>query len=262
MTLKLDDWLPTAKTLASGASVKIPHPGCSSSPALKVTHGLEGFQAYCFKCHSTGFHAHTPTSIIQYLDRKKVIEANRVAKLHRDHGLPADFSHNLPLHAIQWLRLNGLSETLCTHYRVGWSEQLQRIILPLVGFIGWTGRGLTKDMPKYIERIKPGCIALFPALDQQKKDVLIVVEDYASAAVCSQVTDSVALLGTSAPASLLSLCLKYSRVILWLDHDRAGRHGTAKVGANIRLVAEVQIVCTDMDPKKYSKVYISNLIRG
>lgn len=261
-SLSPDEWLEQAERLSPGASIKVPHKGCSNSACLWIHHKEEGFSAYCFKCHRTGWKSHDACSITDYLDRKAAFKAQEEAKLLRGYSLPADFSHQLPVRASVWLASNGFTPTLARHYKVGFSEKLQRVILPVSNGtedIGFTARGLYKNQPKYIERLKHNAVAYMPAL--RKSSMVVVTEDWLSGAVCSQVMHSYPLLGTSTDLNVLARLMVYDRVHVWLDPDSAGRYGTQKLIKELRLLRDVKIIKSKRDPKFYSIKDIKEILK-
>ena len=260
MRLQDGDWLQQAQALPPGASVKVPHKGCSSSNSLSIAHTEDGFKCHCFKCHGAGFKPHDATSMTDYLNRKALFQAIEEAKLLKGHSLPVDFSHSLPERAQIWLASNGLKQSLWLTYNVGWSEKLQRVILPCYGtdacYIGYTARGLYKNQTKYIERIKHNEVSYFRRLRDgyavTNRERVCIVEDWMSAAVIAQVCDCYPLLGTSASIKFLSELAHYKTVHIWLDPDKAGQYGRTKLFKELRLITDTKIQVSDKDPKMYS----------
>ena len=156
-----------------------------------------------------------------------------------------------------------MKPSLWPEFNVGWSERLQRVILPCSNdtcYIGYTARGLYKNQIKYIERIKHNEVTYFNRLDNDTLrtwlDTCIVVEDWMSAAVISQVADCYPLLGTSASIKILGHLARYTCVYLWLDPDKAGLKGRIALLKELRLLTRVQIIESSNDPKMYSKKWI------
>ena len=240
-----------AERLSPGASIKVPHKGCSNSDSLWLQHKEDGFSAFCFKCHRRGWKSHDATSMQDYLDRKAAFKAQEEAKSHRGYSLPTDFSHQLPIRAAVWLASNGFTPTLSNTYKVGWSELFQRVILPVNKYVGFTARAVYKNQAKYVERLAYNALPYMPSIVPSR--AAVITEDWMSAAVCSQVCHAYPLLGTTADHLLIAALLEYKHVFVWLDPDKAGQYGTCKLMKNLRLVTDTTIVKSKHDPKFYSK---------
>lgn len=268
MRLKDADWLSQAEALTPGASIKVPHQGCSTSACMKLSHGLEGFQGYCFKCNAVGFKRHDRSSVTDYLDRKAALQAEDEAKQLRGYAKPVDFSRSLPVPASVWLAMNGLRPSLWEQLDIGWSEKLQRIILPVWykgQYLGFTARGLYKNQAKYIERMPQGAVGLFNMhcngtvgnqLVTDYTECVVFTEDWMSAAVVSQVAPAIPLLGTASSTAVLAAALEFKRVFIWLDPDAAGIKGRSELLRNLRPLLPCKVVQSARDPKFYSAAEI------
>lgn len=94
---------------------------------------------------------------------------------------------------------------------------------------------------------------------------MVVVEDALSAVRVGRVAPSVAVLGTSINERELEVlgepCARPKRVVLWLDGDKAGNQAKLKFKRRLELMgADVKVVNTPMDPKRYSNRQIQELL--
>lgn len=255
MHLDPGDWLELAEALSPGVKTKVPHKGCTSSSAMIIEHGAEGFSAYCFKCGAKGWKPHGPTSMRQYLERKDAIKARHEAERLRGIDLPEDFSQNMPDVGALWLAKNGFSYLTCidTH-GMGWSEKLQRVVIPLHNikreYIGFTARAMYKNQgPKYLERIRDKQYPFLACHNTGRGGLLILCEDYLSGLRLSMHADVLPLMGTSIDPSAFAILRRYSAALCWLDSDLAGRKGAAGIRRKYSHAIKITDTCTEQDPK-------------
>ena len=52
----------------------------------------------------------------------------------------------------------------------------------------------------------------------------------------------------------------YSKIIVWLDGDKAGRSASANISKSLALLTEVKVIHTELDPKKLSNAQIHGMI--
>ncbi len=166
--------------------------------------------------------------------------------------------------AKHWLHRGGIVPTLVQKFKLGYSPDLDRVVLPV-----WregelkcyqTRRLKDDDSPKYLSygaanekwlHIKTG------------SKVIVLVEDYLSAIRVSPYADSVALFTTSLTTNALNELIgcQYDRAVVWLDNDnshvkRKERELKAKLGLYINQVDYVQSI----DPKLLSDETIATTL--
>ena len=245
------DYTDVMSTLQPGHRIKVPHDGCSSSNSLVITHAENGFLLYCHKCNDKAFFAHDD-SPADHLRRKRLLAETQRLQTLKDYSLPADVSRNIPAKGLAWLGKAGLTEQQIYQYQIGYSESLGRVILPVTfrniyhGFIARATESWQK--PKYLEMCPAGVMWG----SHSSSTVCVVVEDILSGIRCAKYISSYALLGTSLGTANLNQLMRYKRVLLWLDGDKAGFNGLLKNMSRLRLMTEVKIIRTDKDPKFYS----------
>jgi hypothetical protein len=240
-----------------GQSYKLPHKGCSSSKALKVTNTDVGFLFHCFKCGESLFVEHEDRS---YRDRKRreaAIEAARQEKERAGFHLPADFSQTIAPAGLAWLGSGGWTNELILKHRVGWSDRLSRVVFPLD--IGWQARAvIAGHQPKYLSKYPTDMIWRSEPIEQR----VCLVEDILSAGRVGQIYPSVAILGTE-PRSVMQWIGKCREVVLWFDNDDAGRKAAAKVKGVLQWIINVKVneIRTANDPKTYETADIIDILR-
>lgn len=94
---------------------------------------------------------------------------------------------------------------------------------------------------------------------------VVVVEDALSAIRVGRIAPAVAVLGTSIEGREVQVIGKPGdrprRVVVWLDGDKAGQQAKLKFKRRLELMgADVQLVVTPKDPKRYSNRQIQELL--
>lgn len=257
-----DDYRNVTDKLPVGASRKIPHKGCSSSACLRVENTVDGMKYYCFKCHEYLF-VSSFNSPAEKARRLQTYTAYKEMQANKSYDLPPDFSHSLPPRALAWLGAGGFTIEMITRYNIGWSEKLNRVIIPIVPddkTQGYVARAVeTWQRPKYLEKAKPGSIWVSSCTTPG--DACVVCEDILSAGRCGEFIQGYALLGTSLDTSILNKLIKYKHVLLWLDPDAGGRAGVKSMINRIRLFTRCTIVHSDKDPKLYTRSELSCVLK-
>lgn len=238
---------------------------------LYVKRTPSGWTWHCFNCGASGFKRAKNLSVSEL----RSIYANREADMVShcsDNGtgvcLPSDFSReDIPLVALTWLRKYGITPEEITHFRFGYSQRLDRLILPVFkedGLVYWQGRYFGKDIdkPKYLNvRAKSRGDIFFSRNTKNTSDV-VLVEDILSAIKVGRVTGAVALLGSYVPDSLLTFLGTRGIIRVWLDRDKAmtGIRSARRITALTGRPAFP--VITPLDPKEYSEQEILAKLGG
>lgn len=240
------------KGLPVGATAKYPHPGCSTSLALKVRVEAEGISLHCFKCAA---HHWVRAEGLSYRDRKvRLAEMAALAteKQRKGYELPADFSHTIPVQGLAWLGMGGWSEDLIVRHHVGWSDKLKRVVIP-VQPQGYTARAVFPDQqPKYLEKAPAKSLWTSNTFNRPTTS-LVLTEDILSAGRVGEFTEARALLGTDMnsiiPPPHVTL------VGIWTDNDKAGKTARDNIRAKLQWMPMVTIVDihSEADPKTYSR---------
>jgi hypothetical protein len=243
------------KALAVGMKIKVPHIGCSSSAAMKISIHVEGASFYCHKC---GGHAFVPCESRSWRDRrarKAEYEAVQLEKSRGGFDLPADFSQKISTAGLSWLGSGGWTADLITRYGVGWSEKLNRVVIPLQP-AGYTARAVFKDQqPKYVDKAPGGAV-----WDSQplQPGALVVTEDILSAGRVGKFVQTRALLGT--PKRWLPP-VGIAPLIIWTDDDAAGQKSRRFLEDNCKwLGIPVLHIVSAKDPKRYNEREIREIL--
>lgn len=187
--------------------------------------------------------------------------------------LPEDFDTSyLPFTAKAWLRKYGITDDEIKRYRFGYSERMNRLIMPVFNgassanddgeLVYWQGRRLSgnKDEPKYISMKSTAGSAFFNLAAKGATDV-VVVEDVVSAVVLRRAGyNAIALLGSyigDRVAGYLST-FQYRSVVVWLDPDK--RKESVKFARMLSGLgfSATCLVTPTKDPKDYSITQIRN----
>lgn len=231
------------KWIQMGHSVKIPHKGCSNSAAMSVTNTDSGYLVFCHKCGETTFLSHN-NSLAERIQNQKIIKAERELIQSVSYALPEDFSHTIINKGLSWLGKGGVSCDMINAYGIGWSEELQRVILPLKR--GFIARSVTKGhSPKYIEKCPDNSVWWSDKARCSMSpigDTICITEDILSAMRVGEFLPACSLCGTSVSTIQLSVLYRIKNIIIWLDDDRAGHSGVKKVINRLRLFSNVKVI--------------------
>jgi len=253
MDIHPDEYTGITSRLPVGASIKVAHNGCSSSAAMKITNQVQGLMFHCFKCGTSLFDS-AWNSPRERLRRQETFEAYRAARMKESYDLPSDCSHSIPKAGLAWLGSGGWTLRLIRHYEIQWSEELHRVIIPIVPngrYMGYIGRGvLSWVRPKYLEKTHEGAYwASDPHLAECRQLYTVITEDVLSAGRTGKFYPSYSLLGTSLNATLINELSKYKKVFVWLDPDKAGIKGARDAVNRLSLFTDTVIVTSRADPK-------------
>jgi hypothetical protein len=261
-----DDLRAVGETLRDGGRVRVSH-GCGEGKTMLVSREGPRVRGWCFRC-AEGLGVELALSISENVLRVQQAQFQAAdAQFDGDQELPPadpDMSR-WPLVSRLWLLKAGLAEDACRWLEVGWSQDMQRTVLPLrdrYGFVvSWTARAHDGRTPKYLTGHLPeGFVAEFPGGAGSGRPV--VTEDWLSACKLGwHGIHTISMLGTYAkPATLLRL-LEFKEPFVWLDNDLPpkhrvnwGQHHAAKLCKALRALGSRPInVVSDQEPKQLDR---------
>ena len=251
---------------------------CKDDYSMLINHDLKGISCYCFRCGFSSFLPHG----IQCID-----DINRRNREYLDSSkkngiilLPDDYTLDVPPHIATWYFKYGISAELARRYKIGYSDNLNRIILPVYAIDRTTTdviddtnsemvldalqmRAVRSQMrPKYLNPYGPKISsALFWA--GKKTDSVIMTEDILSAIKVGKYHYSVSILGTTLTEGRLARIIAngIKKVYVWLDPDYAGIKGTKQAMNKFALQGiECIRIKSEKDPKEYTKKDIMRFI--
>ena len=245
------------KALAAGSSVKYAHKGCSSSLAMKVTVNVDGCLFKCFKCNETAFVRHEGQSWRDRKQRETEIAAAHAEKAREGFALPVDFSRQIGMAGLAWLGSGGWTTALIDHYKIGWSDKLNRVVIPIQP-MGYIARAVFEDQhPKYLAKAQAKARWYSAPITQ---GAMVVTEDVLSAGRTGQMVQTEALLGT--PKDWVPP-IGVTHLGIWTDDDKAGEACRAAVKRrSIWLGVRITDIVTKRDPKCYSDHEITDILKG
>ncbi|MGX7894957.1 toprim domain-containing protein [Tsuneonella sp. HG222] len=233
---------------------------------MLVEHKPDGYAAWCHRCSDKGWQSHPQPSLAERIARFKAVEgAENAAEASTAPPRPTEFNPSLwPLHARVWLYQGGFSNDAIQRHGFYYSEALDRVVLPVIRdgrVVYWQARGFQPGRPKYLNPDIDKPIAHYG-----EHGPLVVTEDILSAARVGEVGRGRAVLGTSLPDRHITALARESGegpALVWLDNDKAGRKGRARISDQLRLAGvDVRIIRTPLDPKLYPRTFIEELIRS
>jgi len=143
--------------------------------------------------------------------------------------LPRDATPEIPPIGLSWLYRYYITDDEIQKYGICYSEQYHRLILPVydnADLIYRQGRSLklpyTKDNPKYLNIRQSGAKNVFFKIKYPlyHPSYLVVVEDILSAIRVGRTHNSLALLGSYFPTTILNEFRDYENIIIYLDYDK------------------------------------------
>lgn len=251
-------WLDQAKELRLGGHVYVDC-DCGKGKTLVINHRNDAYTAYCFRCDRKEYHKKGQLSIAEIAALKKLNE--EAEAFVSDIELPKDFTNDIPLEGRLWLYRASISESLIKKYRIGYSESLKRVILPVYRYnklVWFIGRAVhTGQKPKYIAPSEATHGIIFKS--GVAKKTVVVTEDILSAIRVGEITPAYSLLGTKLSTHQAKELMDFT-VVLWLDSDLAGRNATNKMEKALGLVTDVYRVVTKKDPKMLTRQEIRDVL--
>ena len=244
------EWLEAAQQLPLGHKRRINH-DCSEGKDMLVSHNDTGYSAYCFRCGPVGFNPHGYQSIAEIARLK---ELNAVASVPQSKELPNDFTLEIPADKFTWLAKGGISVSSARSNSIGWSNRLQRIVMPVLSAEGlllyWQARAVCPGQsPKYTNPSVSKADIIYYAGDPADRSRVIVTEDILSAIRVGAHCPAACILGTKVSDSQAAQLSTFDRVSFWLDPDEAGHRGAAAGKRTLGLVTRADIITSTEDPK-------------
>ena len=217
-----------------GKQVRINHTACPAGrdtrARLYIKRTASVVLCYCHNCEGSLVLSKART-MLPPQEMRAVLE-----KMEKEHAtstevvLPDDTKEDVtawPDEARAWFYQYELDDTDIARYRIGWSDSLQRIILPVYEegkLVWWQGRSLTSPQKYYnITTAKKPVFITKPAITVKRG--VCVVEDMVSAIKLAKTgkVHGCVLFGTHAPDELAELLRPFPKGWVWLDRDEAGR---------------------------------------
>lgn len=244
-------WLPIARALAIGASIKISC--CTSDRTMIVSKGVKWLRAHCFRCGRTETYRRDNTIPLKELF---TLSCEKTKK-----EMPTVFGE-LSADARRWLLSSGRHLLVYERRGVKYSPVDHRVYLPVKErfdgrVTGWQARKvLDTPGPKYISYGDAAChCAVWQWRDRRHGDPVVLTEDWLSAEKVSQFIPSIALLGTSLSDAAIASLLKEGAkdIIVWMDPDEAGQTAASKIILRLtRLGFYAYNLKSEKDPKKHT----------
>lgn len=175
-------------------------------------------------------------------------------------------SYTLPPVAMKYMLKYGLTDEEILLSRFGWSRSLARMIMPVYSsedeLLYWQGRNLgqiTDDRPKYKNIYLNEARDIFAKFHRRQKgsvlwgkEDIVIVEAIISAVKLSRHVDTIALLGSSIPATIISRLRDYRRIHIWLDPDKIQASIIQTMRLSQLLAGKVVNVMSSKKPKECS----------
>ena len=236
---------------------------------LYVKNTEKGLVWHCHNCGTSGFKGigeRTPKQTLDYFNMlHQEVTKDAITNTVKKISLPKDFTLDIPTKALLWVYKYGITDSEIKLFRFGWSETLQRLILPvyqdeqLIYYQGRTFDPITKTNSKYLNIRQAGAKNVFfrrntlhNSHDSISMDIhrLVIVEDILSCIKVGRYVDSLALLGSYVPKTLYNILESYLSVYLWLDQDKIKESIKYSKSINSVVGIPARVVSTVLDPKE------------
>lgn len=239
---------------------------CKDDNSMLINHDLKGISCYCFRCGFSSFLPHGIQCIAEIARRNKEYLSGAV----NDWGinLPEDYTLDVPPQVATWYMQYGISAELAREYKIGYTNDLNRIVLPVFSIDGSNldalqMRAIHSQMrPKYLNPIGPKISgALFWA--GKRNSTVVMTEDILSAIKVGRWYYAVSILGTNLTDSRITSFVNngITEVIIWLDGDQAGIKGRLQAMTKLSMRGiRCRYITTELDPKEYTKKDIMRYI--
>lgn len=255
------DWETQAQKLKCGQKRRIKH--CKDDNSMLVNHDLKGYSCHCFRC---GFHGFIPHGVQSIADIKRREDEYRSQDFSKGLVLPSDYTLDIPPQHMTWFLKYGVSAELATEYRVGFSESMERLVLPVYSNAELVALQMrtTRDglKPKYLNPFGPKVSNAVFWAGKPKNRVGVIVEDILSAIKVGQYLRCASILGTNmTDARAIQIASELDHALVWLDNDKAGSRGWIKARTALSLVGvQCTRVRSERDPKTYTRAEIKSHI--
>jgi hypothetical protein len=165
--------------------------------------------------------------------------------------------------AQHWLTTARISPVIADAAGFGWDEGTQELFIPIHRrgeLAGWLARRFDEDRRKYDTLTEDR--SNFYSHHATGSKLLVLTEDALSALRCSEICDSMGLLGVAIKPAVITAILRggYDEVVVFLDGDNPQVRMAARAIAKRLPFLRTRIVETGCDPKDYSKGELECLI--
>lgn len=263
----MSDWEKVARRLPCGRKVRVKC--CGNDMSQIISHSEKGYSTYCFRCGdgSRQFTPHGERSLADMIKHRK--ELNEYMEEQGELELPSDFDLEIPDYGRVWLLKGGVGAYLVKKYNIGWSEKMNRVVLPVFeeGTLTAVQSRSVWDaqQPKYLNK-KGSSSALFWAKKklqlERVSNALCITEDILSTIRVGRLNDCVSTLGTILSDKTAARLLEdYDEFFIWYDGDEAGLRGARKGKRALQMQGgKVHLIKTELDPKEYNNDEIKEIL--
>ena len=251
-------WIEIAENLPLNTNTRVKC--CGRNRDAIISSSLSGYSYYCFKCDSRLFHSVRSRTLQQLLNIQELNEQPPILEI------PGDFTPVIPLEHCLWLYKAGISNEIYTREGIGWSDSLQRIIIPIYNSDGdltyFQCRAVHKgQIPKYKNpQVSKSRLLYFCGIGRARQRI-VVTEDILSAIRVGKHTPACSLLGTKTSDEQAGMLSDYKLVSYWLDPDKAGIKGAREGALKVGLATKTEILTSKVDPKHLSDRVLREILK-
>ena len=238
------NWLDIAKNLSPNTKERVQC--CGINRDAVISHNRDYYTYYCFRCDERIYERVGNRPLDQLF-------SNAPTKIE-SHELPEDFTTVIPLQHCLWLYKAALSRDVIVDAGIGWSDSLQRIVLPIRDPSGnvlyYQCRAVHQgQLPKYLNPPIDKASILYHSGIGSGLTRIVVCEDILSAIRVGKHTPACSILGTKTSDEQAMYLSNYKLVSYWLDPDKAGIRGSRSGIKKLSLTTDTEILTSNVDPK-------------
>lgn len=241
-------------------------PFCERKRNRKILNVKRRNNLIIYHCFSTSCKAHgmkrTYIDGISPDDMKKMLVKDKKSKKNRRFHLPDTFTFDIPGDYVDYLKKYDIGHDLILKYNIGYVPEhkyndkvifTNRLVIPTPS--GFVARSEYEE-PKWMNFTDYN----FRSINSPVSDTIVLVEDPLSCIRVGELIPCYCLLGTEMKEIIFINLLKYKKVIIFLDDDKAGKKGGLKIYNQISPYINVKITTGNCDPKAMTDYMIRRTI--
>jgi DNA primase len=259
------NWMKLATALPVGHSRRVNCWKCGGKKTASISNLGKYYAVNCFKCKEVETQAPPPMTPQERIALHRAQEAF----VADPPTIPDDFTTDIPIAGLLWLSKGGLHVDDIKHHGFGWSDRMQRVIMPVHNVTGSLVAVQARRVdpngvgPKYLGQVWDGPRPVFIANSKPDRDVLVLTEDILSACRVGKVCTAWSLLGTNLMHAVINQIAEsqYTDIAIWMDPDEAGVNARRKMLRQLGAVGiEARAILSDVDPKHHTLEEMKDLI--
>ena len=214
-------------------------------------------------CYACGYHQGVPLE-----ERIRQVQYGKpsVSNVDQTFDFPNDYTTDLPINALTWLRKYGIVNEEIIKHRFGWSQERQMLIFPVLdgdgNLIMWQGRNFDANTPlKYFTKGPASDILHLVGNPCHPDNTVVLTEDLISAIKVGRLYQAMPIWGSHIPLKTTRrLSERFKTLGVWLDRDKMDEALRAVLRASQYMPA--YLITSVFDPKEYTVPVIRETVEA